>query len=267
MLNCILCYPRNYNPLTASNNMRKQLLAVVAALTLFASCKKDDPVAIPIPEFTIPEEFYTAGEAVTFKDVSQADAYKWDLGNGETSTQQVPSTFWYKKPGSYTVKLTTYTNGQAKTVIKAVKVAQLYAYEVQLRSYLENYALEGGDISAPSEGNPDVYLQVSTNEDNAEQVIFKSETQYDVSRDKLPLTFAVDRIPIGSEYWSYNYPFFNFYDQNESKADRLIAHNYVGGGSSRFHLDKETREGHFSYQRGTDDWGSHLVVKFRAELP
>lgn len=262
-----MCAAKKRNPLTASDNMRKQLLAAVAALALLASCKKDDPVVVPTPEFTIPEEFYTAWEGVAFTDVSQADAYKWDFGNGETSTSRIPDMFTYKKPGSYTVKLTTYTNGQAKTIIKVVKVAQLYAYEVELRSYLENYALEGGDISAPSEGNPDVYLQVATYENNAEQVIYTSDTQYNVSRDQLPLTFAVDRIPVGGEFRHYNYPFFSFYDQKENKADRLIAHNYVGGGSSRFHLDKETKEGHFAYQRGTDDWGSHLVVKFRAELP
>lgn len=249
--------------------MRKQLLAAVAALALFASCKKDDPVVIPTPEFTIPEEFYTAWEGVAFKDVSQADAYKWDFGNGETSTSRIPDMFSYKKPGSYTVKLTTFTNGQAKTVIKVVKVAQLYAYEVELRSYLENYALEGGDLSAPSEGNPDVYLKVFTYEDDntTEQVLYKSDTRYNVSRAELPLTFAVDRVPVGGEFWSFNYPYFKFYDQNEDKPDRLIAHNRVGGGSSRFHLDKATKEGYFSYQRGTDDWGSHLVVKFKAELP
>ncbi|WP_018476502.1 PKD domain-containing protein [Pontibacter roseus] len=247
--------------------MKKQLLAAMAALLFFASCKKDDPFAIPAPEFTVPDEFYTTEEYVTIQDVSQADAYKWDFGNGTTSTHRMPDSFRYTKPGSYTVRLTTYTDGQASTVEKVVKVAQLYAYEVQLLSYIENYALEGGDTGAPSEGNPDVYLQVSTYANNAEQVLYKSDVRRGVTREDLPLTFAVDRILLGGDEPSTFSPFFKFFDQNEDKADRLIAHNIVAGGSTKFHLDKESREGYYTQQRGNDDWGSHILVKFRAELP
>lgn len=246
--------------------MRKHLVFAVLALFLFA-CEKEEQVVVPDPEFTIPDTFYTTEEYVTIKDVSQAEGYSWDFGNGVTSTLQTPGSFKYTEPGTYTIRLTTYTTGIAKTVEKEVKVAQLYAYEVQLVSYIENYALEGGDISAPSEGNPDVYLQVSTY-DGEERVIYKSDVRPAVTREDLPLTFAVDKIVLGGKDMSVQFsPFFKFFDQNEDKADRLIAHNLVAGGSGRLHLDKETKEGYYTQQRGTDDWGSHVVVKFRAEFP
>ncbi|CAM3410126.1 PKD domain-containing protein [Pontibacter korlensis] len=118
------------------------------ALFLF-SCSKDESIIVPTPEFTIPGEFYTTEEYVTIKNVSEADGYHWDFGNGTTSKQREPDSYIYAAPGTYTVTLTTYTAGVAKTVEKKIKVVRLYAYEVQLQSYFENYALEGGDIAAP----------------------------------------------------------------------------------------------------------------------
>ncbi|OKL41245.1 hypothetical protein A3841_12645 [Pontibacter flavimaris] len=249
--------------------MRKHLLLIVLPLFFF-SCNKEEEIAVPDPEFTIPDEFYTMEEYVNIKDVSEADGYQWDFGNGTTSTKRVPDSFMYAEPGAYTITLTTYTAGVAKTVEKEVKVARLYVYEVQLLSYLENYALEGGDLSAPSEGNPDVYLQVSTYESNEEKVLYKSEVRPAVTREDLPLTFVVDRIPLGGGVPELPYmhtPFFKFFDHNEDKADRLIAHNLVTGGSSQLYLNKATKEGYYTQQRGSDDWGSHVVVKFKVELP
>lgn len=247
---------------------KKRLLLIVLILFLF-SCEKEEQITVPDPEFIIPDAFYTTEEYVTIKEVSEADGYYWDFGNGTTSIKRLPDSFMYAEPGAYTVTLTTYTSGVYKTVKKEVKVARLYAYEVQLLSYIENYALEGGDIGAPSEGNPDIYLQVSTYDDE-EKVIYKSEVRPAVAREDLPLTFAVDRIALGGGVPGLPYthtPFFKFFDHNEDKADRLIAHNLVAGGSSHLHLDKTKKEGYYTQQRGSDDWGSHVVVKFKVELP
>ncbi|WP_235337308.1 hypothetical protein [Pontibacter korlensis] len=88
-----------------------------------------------------------------------------------------------------------------------------------------------------------------------------------ISREDLPITFAVDRIALGGQnMMAQEIPFFKFFDHNEGKADRLIAHNLVAGGSGRLYLDKSTKEGYYSQQRGNDDWGSHVVVKFKAKL-
>ncbi|MCX2740436.1 PKD domain-containing protein [Pontibacter anaerobius] len=248
--------------------MKKNFLLIFLMAWVLFSCDKEEKLVVPAPEFTIPDEFYTTEEYVTIKDVSEADGYHWDFGNGTTSTQREPDSFTYTEPGAYTITLTTYTAGVAKTTEKEVKVARLYAYEVQLLSYFENYALEGGDTGAPSEGNPDVYLQVSAIENNKEQVIFKSDVRPAVTREDLPLTFAVDRILLGRPYSPYTFePFFKFFDQTEDKADRLIAHNIVAGGSSHFYLDKAAKEGYYTQQRGNDNWGSHILVKFKAELP
>lgn len=247
--------------------MKKNFLLIISIALLLFSCDKEKPV-VPAPGFTIPDDFYTVEEYVTIKDVSEADGYYWDLGNGTTSTQRVPDSFMYAEPGAYTVTLTTYTDGIAKTVEKEVKVGRLYAYEVQLLSYFENYALEGGSVEAPSEGSPDVYLQVSVYEDNEEKVLYKSDVRPAATRHDLPLTFAVDRIPLGGPYSSYTFaPFFKFFDQNEDKANRLIAHNLVAGGSSRLYLNKTKKEGYYTQQRGNDSWGSHVMVKFKVELP
>ncbi|MBB5286853.1 hypothetical protein HNQ92_005014 [Rhabdobacter roseus] len=253
--------------------MKRNVVLLFAFLIALASCKeKETPLPIPTPEFSLADEYYAIHEYIQIKEVSEADRYRWDFGNGVTSTERIPNEIRYDKPGVYTIKLTTYQAGKESTVEKLLKIGAYFVYEVQLLSYFENYALEGGDLAAPSEGAPNVYLEIAGYhpEDNLKtQAWYTSEVRNGVSRADLPLTWAVDRIPLGgSVYLPHTfYPFIHFYDHNSDKADRQIARNLVAGARINNHFDKAKKEGYYSVQRGNDDWGSHVRVKYRIEFP
>ncbi|RDV16554.1 hypothetical protein DXT99_05005 [Pontibacter diazotrophicus] len=248
--------------------MKRNFLLLLVLTQFLFSCKEETAIVVPAPEFTV-YEYYAVHEPVLVKDVTKAEHYLWDFGNGITSTDKFPHTWVYTEPGIYTIRLTTYTQGQKSTTEKQLKIGQYYAYEAQLLSYYENYELEGGDMSGPSEGNPDVYLQISHYINDAEEVLYKSEVRPGVTKEDLPLSWSFYPIALGGSavlppYFS---PFFRFYDSNADKADRLIAHNLVTGGSSHLQFDKEKNEGQYSQKRGGDDWGSHVVVKFKMKFP
>jgi PKD repeat protein len=242
------------------------LLLLPISAFLFA-CNKEEPAVAPTPDFSIAEEFYAIEEPIQLtNESSTAATYKWDFGNGTTSTERQPQPITYSQPGNYTIKLTTSYLLNRKmvetTVEKAVKIGQYFAYEVQLLSYVENYMLEGGSHAGPSEGNPDVYLKILSHDDG---VLYQSEVRPGITRADLPLSWPVDRIALG-KHKNYT-PLIQFYDHNEDKEDRLIAHSIVAGGSMADQFDRVKNEGRYAHQRGTDDWGSHVVVKYRIELP
>jgi gliding motility-associated-like protein len=73
---------------------------------------------LPQPGFTATPLSGCAPLQVSFTDQSTgATSWQWDLGNGVTSNQQNPSTF-YTDPGTYTVKLTVTNASGSQTLTK-----------------------------------------------------------------------------------------------------------------------------------------------------
>jgi PKD repeat protein len=70
----------------------------------------------PVPAFVASATTGTAPLAVQFTDRSTGSptSWKWDFGDGTTSTEQNPS-HTYTKAGQYTVKLTATNDGGSKT--------------------------------------------------------------------------------------------------------------------------------------------------------
>lgn len=80
----------------------KLAVAVAVIMILFQSCSKE-----PVPAFSYYPGFNPeAGETINFFNKStDAKEYLWDFGNGESSTEEGPSTL-YQTPGDYHVTLT-----------------------------------------------------------------------------------------------------------------------------------------------------------------
>jgi PKD repeat protein len=96
----------------------------------------------PTAEFKVDTRTGTVPLVVAFTDISTRDptSWKWEFGDGETSTVQNPS-YTYESPGTYTVKLTA-TNAQGSDV--AVK---------------ENYIVVSGPLPKP---DPDFKVDTRT---------------------------------------------------------------------------------------------------------
>jgi PKD repeat protein len=92
------------------------LLAAITALLLITMCEKDSPKA----SFTHGSESYEAGDTIFFHNTStNANAYEWDFGDGNTSTEKNP---WhiFDSTGNYTVTLISENENGTDEVSQSV---------------------------------------------------------------------------------------------------------------------------------------------------
>lgn len=93
-------------------------LAIIGAL-LFSSCKKDSSAVMPDPFYTVSVN----GFAVTFDNQTKdATSYKWDFGDGSSSTDESP-THVYAAKGKYVPTL--YATNDAGTTKEASTVLHI----------------------------------------------------------------------------------------------------------------------------------------------
>ncbi|TAM94289.1 MAG: PKD domain-containing protein [Chitinophagaceae bacterium] len=97
------------------------LSIVVAGLMTLSSCKKDSLKIMPDPFYS----YTVSGFTVQFKNESKfATSYKWDFGDGTTSTEASP-THEYPRKGKYVPTLTAIgadgTEADASTVLHLAK--------------------------------------------------------------------------------------------------------------------------------------------------
>ncbi|MFN5134593.1 MAG: PKD domain-containing protein [Chitinophagaceae bacterium] len=112
---------------------------------------------LPQPAFTATPLSGCAPLQVQFTDQStNATAWQWDLGNGVTSNQQNPSTF-YTDPGLYTVKLTvTNANGSqtlSKTNYINVSAPPTVDFSSNITTGCFPLRAQFSDLSAPGSGS------------------------------------------------------------------------------------------------------------------
>lgn len=103
--------------------MQKRLLipAISVFILLFYSCKKDEPVE---PKPTISFSFVQGDYGVFGFNAtsSNATSYVWDFGDGGKDYALSP-THYYKKNGSYDVKVVATGKGGSSTTTRSVNVS------------------------------------------------------------------------------------------------------------------------------------------------
>ncbi|SDE13876.1 PKD domain-containing protein [Mucilaginibacter pineti] len=81
--------------------MKKTLLLAFVSFAVLTGCSKD-----PAASFSTPKTNYYINEVVSISNgTTGSNSYKWDFGDGQTSTEQNPRHV-YNKKGIYQVKLT-----------------------------------------------------------------------------------------------------------------------------------------------------------------
>jgi len=103
---------------------------LIPIILLIASCGKEDSTGGPptselTASFELPTGDIFENSAVSFINTSQgADSYRWDFGDGGTSTDKSP-TYQYNTAGSYNIKLTAIdTDGSSKDVSKSITIKE-----------------------------------------------------------------------------------------------------------------------------------------------
>jgi PKD repeat protein len=89
------------------------LLGFLVLLTVIISCSEEDPL-LPLPniDFSTDPEIIEVGKDVVFENMTtNASSYKWDFGDGRTSTEINP-TIQYDEAGQYIVTLIAYTDDE-----------------------------------------------------------------------------------------------------------------------------------------------------------
>ncbi|MBV9961748.1 MAG: PKD domain-containing protein [Parafilimonas sp.] len=101
------------------------IITAFIAATNFSSCKKDSSQPQPFVFYSVTVD----GATVSFKNESKGAAtYKWDFGDGETSTEESP-THTYASKGKYVPTLyatsATGVTGEASTVLHIAKTSAI----------------------------------------------------------------------------------------------------------------------------------------------
>lgn len=101
---------------------------VLLLVVLFFSCDKTDPLPVSIAAFKITSIAPEVDIPVQFENLSlNASSYTWDYGDGTFDSLTIDPEHLYEEPGSYTVKMTAYTeDGQKSEAINDVDVGQRY---------------------------------------------------------------------------------------------------------------------------------------------
>ncbi len=134
------------------------VLTVVLGLALLVNvgCQKQ-----PNASFTVSKTNVVTGEEVTFINTSSdASSYKWNFGDGKTSTEKSPKHV-YENQGSYPVELTAYSKNEKKsdkaTITINVTKGNEIVYDNQRYPLTKCFALNYGLESNFTE-QIDIYL-------------------------------------------------------------------------------------------------------------
>jgi len=130
--------------------MRSISKVLLVSCILFTGCKKRGQQPEPLPAVTKADFSWTgtkpAPEGVTFKNESTgADTFKWDFGNGITSTLQTPYHIIYNTAGAYTVNLIAKGPSGSSLMSKTIVIS-----DDQLPKAYFTYSFLEGRSAAPA---------------------------------------------------------------------------------------------------------------------
>jgi len=149
---------------------------ILLLVVLFFSCDKTDPLPISKADFSISTIAPEIDIPVKFDNLSFNSAiYKWDFGDGTFDSLTVSPEHTYTDPGSYTVKLTAYTeDGQTSEAINDVDVGRRYLTGMFLMNI--NMNDENGDPWDDDGSGPDVLYLLGPVDQSNEDVGFLADS-------------------------------------------------------------------------------------------
>ncbi len=126
----------------------RHLFSLLLFAVLFSQC------AAPKPGFTPASRSVVAAERITFGNSSEkATSYRWDFGDGATSTEETP-THRYFQSGDYTVTLTaTNEKGKSKSTKQIINVTPPKECLVRIETPMGNMLARLSDATPQHQDN------------------------------------------------------------------------------------------------------------------
>ena len=137
-----------------------KILYLIVVLGIFAvACDSTDPLPISSASFKVTTTAPEIDLPVQFENLSlNSAAYSWDYGDGSKDSLVTDPMHTYESPGTYTVKLTAFTeDGQKSESLQDIDVGERYLTAM----YLINISMtdpEGNPWDDDGSG-PDVFFQ------------------------------------------------------------------------------------------------------------
>lgn len=168
-----------------------------AIILIMNSCEAPEPYAAFEPNMY---SHNSNTEVIFYNNSRDADSYIWDFGDGNTSTEEMPS-HYYSDTGNYSVSLTAYNKNKAKSdkfeVEIKIKEPEVFLYAIQFPAICQTH-FDGS--------------QVGSNLQYVFNIYFNNDTIY-----KHP------------QIQSYNSGTFNFtYLLDESYYNKELLIEYIG---------------------------------------
>jgi len=202
------------------------IIGLLGLLIFIISCNEEDPL-LPLPaiNFSTDPELIEVGKDVLFENMTtNASTYKWDFGDGRTSTEINP-TIQYDEGGSYTVTLIAYTDdNQSDSLSREIDVLERVMKALQISS-LKFVNGAGEDWDDPtgqpdSTKYPDFILFIGPADDPSPDRILITPLLVDLAPFELPIPFELN--PGGDPYIltneDWNLTFIDFDGDNLEEA-------------------------------------------------
>lgn len=133
---------------------------MAVSAVLYFSCDKTDPLPISKADFKVTTIAPEVDEPIQFENLSlNASSFAWDYGDGNVDSLVIDPMHTYTEPGSYTVKMTAYTeDGQKSESLQDIDVGERYLTAMFLVNI--NMVDENGDPWDDDGSGPDVLFQL-----------------------------------------------------------------------------------------------------------
>ncbi|GAB4017948.1 PKD domain-containing protein [Spirosoma koreense] len=222
-------------------NLLKRFASCLLVTFSLISCKNDDfPVIRFSVDYVSPNESNTLyrGQRPTYiplkiRNVSfDADTYKWDFGNGSTSTEKEP-VITYKKSGVYTITVTaTNSTGRQQTSTRSIKIVDRVLKQVTIQSL--NWNAMGNLPNWPASKTADLQLVLGKTLGNAppltmSTVLFESNRITNVNTTS-PITIPITQKIVIDPYEDVSSLVVNLFGYDP--ANKTLV--YSGGGFSDY---------------------------------
>lgn len=181
-----------------------KLIGFLGLLAFIMACNQEDPLLpLPVIDFSTDPELIEVGKDVRFENMTtNASSYKWDFGDGRTSTDISPI-IQFDEGGSYTVTLIAYTNdNQSDSLSREIDVLERRMTALGVNS-IPFVNANGEDWDDPtglpdSTKYPDFILAIGPTDDPQLERLIVTPTLVDLAPFELPIGFTLN--PGGDPY-------------------------------------------------------------------